>query len=94
MVKMEIDSDDVVYGLLLFMVVLAVMVFVTGVLDTVYNVPWAAEDAKRQCIERGFDNYRSFQREVFSRQALGVQCMYENRYRIEEGGVLIDSREE
>lgn len=58
-------------------------------IDSIYNYPTAAEEAKEDCIEREFDNFDTFERIPFTEKSLGVKCKYESKYVLEDGSPII-----
>jgi len=67
------DTEEIV-GLILmaFFVVGGVIAFFdVGVLD-----PLRAEDAREDCLERGYLSYVSYRGMIFSSEAFGVICEY------------------
>ncbi len=78
----------------LFMLLVLVMLFALTVFaESAYFGAPAAEEAQNICIQRGFDNYKSYSRPPFSTKPYGVQCEYVNRYIIDrDGNVLVDAR--
>ena len=72
------DSDDIIgYTVVSIILLLVVGGIVIAIYDSIAYQPHRAEDAKNQCMMRGFDNYYSY-KGLFRKRAYGVKCHYED----------------
>lgn len=79
--------------ILISLVVGGLLIIAAMILEGAVYRPLAAEDARQQCLSAGFDNYDRFSKIPFTKEALGVKCVYESKYLLTENGkVLVDGR--
>lgn len=87
------DWGEVFVGGIVIAVLFAISAMIIGLtmiaIDGLYNYPIAAEEAKEDCIERGFDNFDTLEKVLFTDKALGVKCKYESKYVLEDGSAII-----
>ncbi len=66
------------FGILLLFLFLLIPI---GAIDSIYNLPQAAETANQICQEQGYDFYEDFERiGIFSNEPVAIKCKYVDNY--------------
>ena len=78
-------SGWIVYGL----ISLVIFFVIVTTIEACFYMPIASDKAQEICLARGFDNYKEFKKMPFSFEPLGIQCLYESKYILQDGTAIV-----
>jgi hypothetical protein len=70
-------------------IIIVVLFFIYAMIEVCFFQPYATDKAQEICIERGFDNYKDYDKLPFSIVPLGVTCEYESKYLLNDGTAIV-----
>jgi len=86
---MDLEIGDVASVFFILLLLCGLIFLLLSGLHEMFIAPLVAEDALRQCQEKGFDTYVSYKEMLFSSHAFGVRCTHALKTYNISGGIII-----